>query len=174
MLRGGSRTFTFRVVVLVFVCITALAPTATTAAAVTTTSQPHDCFPASGTDFVVGTEGPQLRFTHHLWLFPAVVTAEPPTPTNGPGGNATAPAGVFGIEATATANDVRVISLRSGVVFEGSTGVGRLVADPFDPFAFVFDYRLTISVFEGTTADADYRATDVPVDGPVEEAACSN
>lgn len=144
------------------------------------------CFPADGTEFVVGTEGPQIRFTLHLSLLPAVVTAESPTNltdvanvTDAEGGetNVTAvdatAAGAFGIEATATTGRSQVVSLQTGVLFAGVDGATAFLTDPFEPFAFVFDYRLTIPAFENTSVDADYRVSDVPIEGPVEEAACS-
>jgi hypothetical protein len=151
------------------------------------------CFPDDGTEFVIGTEGPQVRLTLHLSLFSAVLSGEAPaaatdataaTGTTAPatatseGGTTDASAaarsvGAFGIEAEATTGTARVVSLRTGVLFAGVDDPGRFVADPFEPFAFAFDYRLTIPAFENTSADGDYRASDVPVEGPVEEAACS-
>ncbi|WP_318570393.1 DUF7332 family protein [Salinigranum marinum] len=65
------------------------------------------------------------------------------------------------------------LSLLSAVVDGEEANATRFVADPFEPFAFAFDYRFTVPAFEGTAADADYRAADAPVEGPVEEAACS-
>jgi hypothetical protein len=156
--------------------------TVSPAAAVTTaTPAPSDrsavgCFPADGTEFVVGTEGPQIRFVLHLSLLPAVVEG---TPTNVSATNASLPGGTstvlgaFGIEAVASTGTDEVVSLQSGVLFEGVENATAFLSDPFGPFALVFDYRLTIPAFEGTMADSDYRAGDVPVDGPVEEAACS-
>jgi hypothetical protein len=146
----------------------------------TTTGGPHAdrCFPPDGAEFVVGTEGPQIRFVLHLSLLPAVVDSEGPTnvsTTNASlagGGDATA-AGAFGIEAVATTETDEIVSLRAGVLFEGTDDATAFLANPFSPFAFVFDYRLTIPAFEGTSADPDYEVSEVPVEGPVEEAACS-
>jgi hypothetical protein len=38
----------------------------------------------------------------------------------------------------------------------------------------VFDHGFTVPAFRDTSADADSRTTDVPVRGPVEEAARSS
>lgn len=127
-------------------------------------THPDGCFPADGAEFVVGSEGPQLRFTLHLSLLRAVITAE--------NGSETA-AGAFGIEATATTNGSQVVSLRTGVLFMGVDDAASFVHNPFAAFALAFDYRLRIPAFEGTTADPEYAASDVPVEGPVREAACS-
>ena len=75
--------------------------------------------------------------------------------------------------AATTTGETEVVPLRSDVLFEGVADATRVVTDPFAPFALAFDYRFTVPAFEGTTADSDYRASDVPVEGLVEEAACS-
>jgi hypothetical protein len=125
---------------------------------------PDGCFPADGAAFVVGSEGPQLRFTLHLSLLRAVITAE--------NGSETAP-GAFGIEATATTDGSRVVSLRTGVLFAGVNDAVFFARNPFAAFALAFDYQFSIPAFEGTTVDSAYETSDVPVEGPVEEAACS-
>ncbi len=132
------------------------------------------CFPSDGTEFVVGTEGPQIRFVVHLSLLSAVLQGgESVNATATDANPAPAALGALGFEAVATTETAQVVSLRTGVLFEGSEDAATFLSDPFSPFAFAFDYRLTIPAFEGTMADADYRASDVPVEGPVEEAACS-
>ena len=132
------------------------------------------CFPSDGTEFVVGTEGPQIRFVVHLSLLSAVVRGDgPASAATTDTGAAPAALGAFGFEAVATTGTAQVVSLQTGVLFEGSEDAAAFLSDPFDPFAFAFDYRLTGPAFEGTVADADYRESDVPVEGPVEEAACS-
>lgn len=143
-----------------------LPPTATTQSTAVADSavHPDGCFPADGVEFVVGSEGPQIRFTLHFSLLRAVLTAE-----NGSG----AAAGAFGIEATATTNRSQVVSLRTGVLFMGVDDATSFVQNPFAAFALAFDYWLRIPAFEGTMADSEYDASDVPVEGPVEEAACS-
>lgn len=78
--------------------------------------------------------------------------------------------GAFGVEAAGVTAGVRIVSLRAGVLFEGADAASFL-ANPFEPFAFAFDYRLTIPAFVGTDVEPTYRADDVPVSGPVEEAA---
>lgn len=154
------------------------AVTAPVAPATPTAAPVHadGCFPPDGTDFVVGTEGPQIAFTLHLSLLPAVISAEEPTnvsTTNLSTANTTVAAGALGIEASATTGTDEIVSLRSGVLFTGVDNATEFLANPFAPFAFAFDYALTIPAFEGTMADPDYRESDVPVEGPVEEAACS-
>jgi hypothetical protein len=95
--------------------------------------------------------------------------------TDGPrSAGATTPVGALGIQAAATTGTARVLSLRSGVLFDGVADPVRFVTDPFAPFALAFDYRFTVPAFAGTGVDADYHASDVPVEGPVEEAACSD
>lgn len=126
--------------------------------------RPNSCFPVDGAAFVVGSEGAQLRFTLHLSLLQAVVTAEDASETA---------AGAFGIEAAATTGGSQVVSLRTGVLFTGIDSATRFLSNPFDAFALAFDYRLRIPAFEGTTAESEYAASEVPVEGPVTEAACS-
>jgi hypothetical protein len=142
-------------------------PTAATTPSTATAglpAHPDGCFPADGAEFVVGSEGPQIRFTLHLSLLRAVITAE--------NGSGTA-AGAFGFEATATTDGSQVVSLRTGVLFMGVDDAASFVRDPFAAFALAFDYWLRIPAFEGTMADSEYEASDVPVEGPVAEAACS-
>jgi hypothetical protein len=171
MVRGTPSMAAFRVAVsLLAVVALVVAPvsagTADRASVTGSSGHANSCFPADGTAFVVGTEGPQLRFTLHLSLLPAVLTA-----TNG---SEVGAAGAFGIEATATTTDASpVVSLRTGVLFTGVESAAAFLANPFEPFALAFDYRLLIPAFAGTTADSAYEESDVPVSGPVEEAACS-
>lgn len=179
MVRRGSRSGSVRVALLfalLVVCGTVSPATAATAGADAPSAD--RCFPPDGWEFVVGTEGPQIRFVLHLSLLPAVVEGDDPTnatSTNASlaNGTDTTAAGAFGIEAVATTGTAEVVSLQAGVLFVGVENATTFLSNPFSPFAFVFDYRLTIPAFEGTTADPDYHVGDVPVEGPVEEAACS-
>jgi hypothetical protein len=181
MVSGGSHSGSVRVVLLVALLVVSGTAGPAAATALRTDAPGADrCFPPDGWEFVVGTEGPQIRLVLHLSLLPAVVEGADGDPTNVTSTNTsradgtdTAAAGAFGIEAVATTGAARVVSLQSGVLFAGVEDASAFLADPFAPFAFVFDYRLTIPAFEGTTADADYHTGDVPVEGPVEEAACS-
>lgn len=163
----------------VVVLVVSLAVSPATAVTTGVNDEPHGdrCFPSDGTEFVVGTEGPQIRFVLHLSLLPAVIDSEDPTngsTTNTSLANGTTRAvGALGIEAVATTETDEIVSLQTGVLFEGIDDATTFLANPFSPFAFVFDYRLTIPAFEGTIADPDYETSDVPVEGPVEEAACS-
>lgn len=145
---------------------------------------PARCFPDDGAEFVVGTEGPQVRFTLHTSLLSAVVAAETGSNTTNVSDtadlnvttnttNATPAPGAFGIEATASTLSDEIVSLQAGVLYEGVDSVTSFLLNPFEPFALAFDYRLRIPAFEGTVADSEYRESDVPVEGPVEEAACS-
>lgn len=173
----GSLTGPIRVVLLATLLVVCTAVSPAAAATGAGTSSPDTCFPPDGTEFVVGTEGPQIRFVLHLSLLPAIIEGDDRThvsTTNASPANGTTPAaGAFGIEAVATTGTDEIVSLQSGVLFEGVENATAFLSNPFAPFAFVFDYRLTIPAFEGTIADADYRESDVPVSGPVEEAACS-
>jgi hypothetical protein len=181
MVSVGSHSGSVRVVLLVALLVVSGAAGPAAAGPLRAGAPDADhCFPPDGWEFVVGAEGPQIRFVLHLSLLPAVVAGEDSDPTNVTStstsradGTDTAAAGAFGIEAVATTETTRVVSLQSGVLFAGVEDASAFLADPFAPFAFVFDYRLTIPAFEGTTADANYHADDVPVDSPVEEAACS-
>ena len=164
-------------------------PHATTASDLSTTpatppGPPARCFPDDGTEFVVGTEGPQVEFTLHTSLLDAVVAAETGANTTNVTNtsnvtsdfnatNGTPAPGAFGIEATASTLSDEIVSLQAGVLYEGVDNVTDFLLDPFEPFALAFDYRLRIPAFEGTMADSEYRESDVPVEGPVEEAACS-
>jgi hypothetical protein len=180
MSRRGPVTTPSLVVSVLVLALVVAAPPVTAVTTATATAGPDAgesrCFPPDGTEFVIGTEGPQIRLVVHLSLLSAVADGEGTNATSETvtdAGNATAPPGALGIEATATTGEARVVALRSGVVFEGVADATRFVTDPLEPFAFAFDYRFTIPAFEGTAADADYRAADAPVEGPVEEAACS-
>jgi hypothetical protein len=174
MVPRGSFSESVRIALVVALLIaysTAGSAAATTAEA--DAAHADRCFPSDGTEFVVGTEGPQIRFVVHLSLLSAVVQGESVSVTATETGSAPAAAGALGFEAVATTETAQVVSLRTGVLFEGSEDAATFLSDPFSPFTLAFDYRLTIPAFEGTMADADYRASDVPVEGPVEEAACS-
>lgn len=173
----GSFTGPVQVVLLTALLVVCTAVSPAAAATGAGASHPSTCFPADGTEFVVGTEGPQIRFVLHVSLLPAVIDGDDPTnvsETNTSLANETdVAAGAFGIEAVATTGTDEIVALQSGVLFEGVENATEYLSNPFAPFALVFDYRLTIPAFEGTVADADYRESDVPVQGPVEEAACS-
>jgi hypothetical protein len=146
----------------------AVAPaTATTTVTAAPSSPPDACFPADGTEFVVGTEGPQIGLTIHLSLLPTLLAG------GADAADSSVAAGALGLEATATDGEHEIVSLRTGVLFTGVRDAGRFLADPFAPFALAFDYGLTVPAFRDTPADADYRTTDAPVRGPIEEAACS-
>jgi hypothetical protein len=180
MSRRGPVTEPSLVVSALVLALVVAAPPVAAASTATPTTGPDAgetrCFPPDGTEFVIGTEGPQIRLVVHLSLLPAVVDGGDPTnvsATNASVVDEPVATGALGVEATATTEAARVVSLRTGVLFSGVENATRFVTDPFEPFAFAFDYRLTIPAFEGTAADPDYRATDAPVEGPVEEAACS-
>ncbi|WP_142856027.1 DUF7332 family protein [Salinigranum halophilum] len=178
MVPRGSSPLSGRMALLAAVLVVCSAVSPAAAATPGSKTTADRCFPPDGWEFVVGTEGPQIRFVLHLSLLPAVVAGDDPTnvtSTNTTLANRSAPyaAGAFGIEAVATTGTDQIVSLQSGVLFEGVENATAFVSNPFAPFAFVFDYRLTIPAFEGTTADSDYRVSDAPVEGPVEEAACS-
>ncbi|WP_372910052.1 hypothetical protein [Salinigranum sp.] len=179
MVSGGSHSGSVRVVLLVALLVVSGTTGSAAATALRTDAPGVDrCFPPDGWEFVVGTEGPQIRLVLHLSLLPAVFGGESESDgsTNTSRADDTdtgTAAGAFGIEAVAATETAQIVSLQSGVLFAGVEDASAFLADPFAPFAFVFDYRLTIPAFEGTMADADYHTGDVPVEGPVEEAACS-
>jgi hypothetical protein len=113
------------------------------------------CFPPGGHDLSVGTEGPRIELTVHASLFSNF------------GGE-----GALGIEARGTALNATIVSLRTGVVFEGVGDPGAFLSNPFDAFAVVFDYSLDLPMFAGLGEDrSSYRPEGSPVSG-VETRAC--
>lgn len=112
------------------------------------------CFSGEGHRFDIGTEGPRIVAVVHL----SVLT----DPLN-PGG--------FGVELAGTALNRTVVTLQAGVRYDGVDAPGELLADPFAPFAYVFDYRLQLPMFASLDGAAEYESRE-PFSGPVERADC--
>jgi hypothetical protein len=107
------------------------------------------CFPTGGHEVQVGSDDPGISMTVHTSLF-----------TNVTGG------GAFGLTATGTALNSTIVSLQTGVVFDGVGDAGDFLGDPFDAFAVVFDYRFSLPMFaDRAPGDSTYESTDSPVSG---------
>lgn len=125
------------------------APAATAAA----TAAGGACFPGEGSRFTIGTEGPQILLVVHTSLF----------------SNLTEP-GAVGIEAVGTAVGYEIVTLRTGVRFDG----GSVLGDPFSAFAVAFYYRFQLPMLAvATGSDFSYEQDGLPFTGPVREADCS-
>ncbi|SFF96447.1 hypothetical protein SAMN04488063_0951 [Halopelagius inordinatus] len=113
------------------------------------------CFPPGGHELGVGTEGPGIEMTIHTSLFSNL------------GGE-----GALGIEARGTALNQTILSLRTGVVFDGVGDAGAFLSNPFDAFAVVFDYSFELPMFSSLGEDrSSYESDGSPVSG-VETRAC--
>lgn len=113
------------------------------------------CFPPGGHELGVGTEGPGIAMTIHTSLFSNL------------GGE-----GALGIEARGTALNQTILSLRTGVVFDGVGDAGVFLSNPFDAFAVVFDYSFELPMFSSLGEDrSSYESDGSPVSG-VETRAC--
>lgn len=109
------------------------------------------CFPDSGSEFTIGTLGPQIEMVVHLSLLT----------------NLGAP-GTLGVELSGAIDEGDpLIDLKTGAVFHGVTDVERFLANPFGVFSIAFDYT-----FQLPFAGIDYRSDEAPVSGPIGEARC--
>ncbi|MFC7098330.1 DUF7332 family protein [Halobaculum marinum] len=139
-----------RVVLASLVCLATVAGVASLPAA----AAPGDCF-GDGRDLTVGTEGPTIELTIHTSLFTNLTSA-----------------GAFGLSAVGTTGDADIVDLQVGVVFVGVGDVSEFLADPFSRFALVFDYTLSLPMFDAVPGETTYEQADAPVEG-VPEAECS-
>lgn len=138
----------------------ATAPAADSSPAVAALSPPvasvnGACFPGDGYRFDIGTEGPRVVAVLHLSIL-----TDPLNP------------GAFGVELSGTALDQSIVSLQAGVRYDGVDGPGQLFADPFAPFAYVFDYRMRLPMFASADVGPTEYESEKPFSGPVERAEC--
>ncbi|MFC6826250.1 DUF7332 family protein [Halopelagius fulvigenes] len=113
------------------------------------------CFPPGGHELSVGTEGPGIGMTVHTSLFSNL------------GGE-----GALGLEARGTALNATIVSLRTGVVFNGVGDAGAFLSNPFSRFAIVYDYSFDLPMFSSLGGDrSSYASEESPVSG-VETRAC--
>jgi hypothetical protein len=110
------------------------------------------CFVDEGHEFVIGTQGPEIRMVVHLSLL---------TNLGGPG--------ALGVELSGSIGGPPIIELKTGVVFDGFDSLTAFLNDPFGPFSIAYDYQFQLPMFGG---DVNYNETDVPIDGPVGNADC--
>ncbi|MFC7136588.1 DUF7332 family protein [Halobaculum litoreum] len=137
------------VAALLVVCTAVAGPLAAPAAAA-----PEDCF-GQGRDLHVGTEGPTIDLTVHTSLF----------------SNLGRP-GALGLSAVGSTGDAEIVDLRVGVAFVGVGDASEFLADPFSRFALVFDYTLSLPMFDTVPGETTYEQSEAPVEG-VPEADCS-
>ncbi|WP_122090636.1 DUF7332 family protein [Halalkalicoccus subterraneus] len=115
-------------------------------------SEPADrCFPDSGYEFSVGNET-RVDLTLHLSLL---------TNLGDPGG--------LGVELLGSTTDTDIVSLRTGVLFDGVESAGGFLSNPFESFSVVFEYALQLPMLG---EDVRYESDDAPVSGPIGTAGC--
>lgn len=157
-MRRSLRTAVTVVALLAVVGTLAVGPAAAQSADSNSTAadgETERCFPPGGHELGVGTEGPGIAMTIHTSLFSNL------------GGE-----GALGMEARGTALNETVVSLRTGVVFDGVGDAGAFLSNPFDAFAIVFDYSFELPMFSSLGEDrSSYEADGSPVSG-VETRAC--
>ncbi|WP_049987768.1 DUF7332 family protein [Halobellus rufus] len=159
-----SRRFSVAVRILLVVALVASAAAVGTAPALAQsddassgTDRPTDaddrrCFPDGGHDLAIGDGNPHIDVTVHTSLF----TSAPPS--------------ALGLSARGVALDSDIVSLRTGVVFEGVPD-GASVEAVWNAFAILFDYRLSLPMFADGVDDSTYEPTGGPVSG-VETRGC--
>lgn len=119
------------------------------------TADGERCFPPGGHELGVGTEGPHIAMTVHTSLFSNL------------GGE-----GALGIEARGTALNETILSLQTGVVFDGVGDAGSFLSNPVDAFAVVFDYSFELPMFASLGEErSSYDSERSPVSG-VETRTC--
>ena len=112
------------------------------------------CFPTGGHALDIGTEGPGIAVTVHTSLFTNL------------GGR-----GALGVEAVGTAGEVDVVTLRTGVLFEGVGEAGAFLSDPLSRFSIPFRYEFRLPMFTPLGHGVDYETDRSPVSG-VDASAC--
>ena len=113
------------------------------------------CFPGDGRRFDIGNRGPGIVAVVHLSAL-----TDPFNP------------GAFGVELAGTALNQSIVTLQAGVRYDGVDAPGEFLADPFAPFAYVFDYRLRLPMFSSLGDGATEYESTRPFSGPVERAEC--
>lgn len=154
-MRRSMRTVTAVVVLLATLGAPVVGPVAAQSSDSASDAGEKRCFPPGGHKLGVGTEGPGIAMTVHTSLFSNL------------GGE-----GALGLEARGTALNASIISLRTGVVFDGVGDAGAFLSNPFSRFAVVFDYSFDLPMFSSLGEDrSSYAAEESPVSG-VETRAC--
>ncbi|MFC7069370.1 DUF7332 family protein [Halobaculum lipolyticum] len=143
-----------RLAVRLFVAVAVLTAALVGPFATPVAAAPDDCF-GEGRDLTIGTEGPTIEVTIHTSLFTNLTTA-----------------GAFGMSAVGDTGDAEIVDLRVGVVFVGVGDASEFLADPFSRFGLVFDYTLSLPVFDTVPGETTYEQSEPPVEG-VPEADCS-
>jgi len=147
-----------RVALVAFVCaitVTAAVVATTPARAQSdgsTAAEDRRCLPDDGRDLTIGDGNPHIDVTVHTSLF----TGPPPS--------------ALGLAARGVAVDADIVELRTGVLLE-RTPEGLSPGAVWDAFVIVFDYRLSLPMFDGSVGESVYEPDDGPVSG-VETRGC--
>lgn len=116
------------------------------------------CFPGDGYELTIGSEGPQIDAIVHYSLLT----------------NLGAP-GSVGIEMAGTTGSQYIITLRTGVLFEGVGDARSFVTDPVSQFSVAFEFDFSLPMFAGATGgDFDYNSDEAPIDRPIGDAVCES
>lgn len=116
------------------------------------------CFPGDGYELTIGSEGPQIDAIVHYSLLT----------------NLGAP-GSVGIEMAGTTGSQYIITLRTGVLFEGVGDAQSFVTDPVSQFSVAFEFDFSLPMFAGVTGgDFDYNSDEAPIDRPIGDAVCES
>ena len=116
------------------------------------------CFPGEGYELTIGSEGPQIDAIVHYSLFT----------------NLGAP-GSVGIELAGTTGNEYIITLRTGVLFEGVGDAQSFITDPVSQFSVAFDFDFSLPMLGGATGgDFDYDSDEAPIDRPIGDAVCES
>jgi len=126
--------------------------TNTTSGSTNGTETVDRCFLDEGSEFTIGTQGPEIKMVLHHSLL---------TNLGGPG--------AFGVELSGSIGGPPIIELKTGVIFEGIDSATEFLNNPFGAFSIAFDYRFELPMFGG---DYSYNDSEVPIDGPVGDAGC--
>ncbi|MGM0604397.1 MAG: DUF7332 family protein [Halobacteriota archaeon] len=117
----------------------------------------ESCFPGNGSEFTIGSQGPQIDMIVHMSLLT----------------NLGAP-GTMGIEMAGTTGREYIVVLRTGILFDGVHDAGSFLSDPFSQFSVAFEFDLSLPMISGATGeDVSYSGDDAPIDAPIGDAACT-
>lgn len=115
------------------------------------------CFTATDHEFVIGeTDGANIHLGLHLSLFKDLGSS-----------------GAFGVELDGNIRNATIISLQTGVLFEGISSADSFFANPLSAFEMVYEYRFSLPMFADETGnDWTHEETEPPLTGPFETAEC--
>lgn len=113
----------------------------------TSTTDERRCFPSGGHDLSIGDGNPHINVTVHTSLF-----------------TSPAPPSALGLSAHGVALDTDIVALRTGVLLD-ETPDEVSTAAVWDSFVILFDYRLSLPMFDDSTGDSTYEPTEGPVSG---------